>query len=128
MQFESLSLNTNARMYLYNTPRDTMSKDPMFHNLCSTSIWNAPGIMPNTSNSYNSCALELMLNMTSHNSCAPELALNTKSNHSCDLELALNTKSHHSCASVSTTNTLYNSIMHSVFCTFYHHNHLSICI
>ena len=29
VQFKSLSLNTNARMYLYNTPRDTMAKDPM---------------------------------------------------------------------------------------------------
>ena len=57
-----LLFNTNARMYLYNTPRDTMAKDLMFQCLCSTSIWNAPGFMPNTSNSYILCALELMLN------------------------------------------------------------------
>ena len=31
MQFQSSSLNTNARMYLYDTPRDTMAKDPMLN-------------------------------------------------------------------------------------------------
>ena len=50
MQFHILLINTNASMYLYNTPRDTMAKDPMFQSLCSTSIWNAPGLMPNNSN------------------------------------------------------------------------------
>ena len=37
-------------MYLYDTPRDTMDKDSMFHRLCLTSTWKAPGLMPNTSN------------------------------------------------------------------------------
>ena len=78
--------------------------------------------------SYNSCYLELMLNTKSHNSCAPELVLNTKSNRSCVPDLAFNTKYHHSCALGSMPNTLQNSIMHSVFYTFYHNNHLSICI
>ena len=50
MQFQSSSLNTNARMYLYDTPRDTMAKDLMLQSLCSTSTWKALGIMPNTSN------------------------------------------------------------------------------
>ena len=30
LQFQSSLLNTNARMYLYDTPRDTMAKDLMF--------------------------------------------------------------------------------------------------
>ena len=42
-----LSLNTNGRMYLYDTPRDTMAKDLMLQILCSTSTWNAPELMPN---------------------------------------------------------------------------------
>ena len=29
VQFHTSSLNTNARMYLYDTPRDTMAKDAM---------------------------------------------------------------------------------------------------
>ena len=68
MQLQSLSLKTNSRMYLYNIPRDIMAKDPMFQNLCSTSIWNALGLIPNTSNSYNSCVPELMLkkNLITH--------------------------------------------------------------
>ena len=57
-----LLFNTNARMYLYSTPRDTMDKDLMFQSLCSTSTGNVPGLMPNTFDSYISCASELMLN------------------------------------------------------------------
>ena len=89
--------------------------------------------------SYNSCAPELMLNInleprlmpnTSnfYNSCAPDPMLNTKSHNSCVSKLTLNTKSHHLCASGFIPNTLCNSIMHSVFCTFHHNNHLIICI
>ena len=78
--------------------------------------------------SYNSCVPELSLNTKSNHSCSPELTLNTKFNHSCALNLALNTKSHHSCTSGITPNTLYKSIMHSLFCTLHHNNHLSICI
>ena len=48
--FQSSSLNTNARMYLYDTPRDIMAKDPMPQSLWSTSTWKAPRLMPNTSN------------------------------------------------------------------------------
>ena len=29
VQFQSSTLNTNSRMYLYDTPRDTMAKDSM---------------------------------------------------------------------------------------------------
>ena len=50
MQFQSSSINTSARMYLYDTPKNTMAKDPMLQRLCSTSTWKAPRIMPNTSN------------------------------------------------------------------------------
>ena len=52
MQFQSSSFNTNARMYLYDTPRGTMAKDPMLQSLFSTSTWKALGLMPNTSNLY----------------------------------------------------------------------------
>ena len=124
MQFQSFSLNTNARMYLYNTPRDTMAKDPMFQSLCSTSTWNVPRIMPNTSNSYFPCALELMLNtnikkIMCSRACAQHIYQMTHvlqsscstqtSNHSSSPELTLNTKSHQSCASGSMPNT-YNRI------------------
>ena len=34
MQFQISSFNTNARMYLYDTPRDTLAKDPMLQSLC----------------------------------------------------------------------------------------------
>ena len=50
MQFQSSFLKTNARMHLYDTPRDTMAKNSMLRSLCSTSTWKAPRIMPNTSN------------------------------------------------------------------------------
>ena len=56
VQFQTSSLNTNARMYLYDTPRDTMDKDLMFQVLCSTSTWKAPSLMPNTSNYLFMCA------------------------------------------------------------------------
>src|SRR5882757_4957316 len=52
VQLHSSSLNTNARMYLYNTPRDTMAKDPMLQCLCSTSTYKALGLTPNTSKYY----------------------------------------------------------------------------
>ena len=93
-------------MYLYDTPMDTMAKDLMLQSLCSTSIWNALGLMPNTSNSYNSCAPELMLNTKSHNSCATKIMLNTSSHNSGDSKLTLNTKSPHLCALGSTPNKL----------------------
>ena len=86
-----------------------MDKDLMPQSLCSTSIWNAPTIMPNTSNSYNSCAPDIILNTKSHNSCGPWIMLNKISHNSFVPELMLNTKSHHLCASGLTPNTLYNS-------------------
>ena len=88
MQFQSSSLNTNSRMYLQDTPRDTMAKDLMFQSLCSTSTWNTLGLMPNTSNSYlfmcfrascstqalNTHVLEsFLLNTNIKYSCAPQL-------------------------------------------------------
>ena len=56
-----LSLNTNARMYLYDTPRDTMAKDPMLHSLCSTSTWKSQGLIPNISNYFFMCSRALCL-------------------------------------------------------------------
>ena len=50
MRFKSSSLNTNARIYFYDTPRDTMAKDPMLQSLCSTPTWKAPRLILNTSN------------------------------------------------------------------------------
>ena len=52
VQFQSSSLNTSARMYLYNTPRDTMAKDWMLKSLFSTLTWKDLGLIPNTSKSY----------------------------------------------------------------------------
>ena len=49
MQFHSFFSTLNARMYLYDTPRDTMAKDLMLQSLCSTSTWKDSGLMPNTS-------------------------------------------------------------------------------
>ena len=74
-----------------------MDKDPMLQSLFSTSIWNEPGIMTNTSNSYNACAPDIMLNKKYHNSCALELNLNKKFHNSCAPELTLNKKYHKSC-------------------------------
>ena len=51
-----------------------MAKDPMFQSLCSTSTWNAPGLMPNTSNSYLfMCFRASFSTQMFHNSCSPEL-------------------------------------------------------
>ena len=77
VQLQSLLLNTKARMYLYNTPRDTIFKDSMFQSLRSTSIWNAPGLMPNTSNSYLFMCFRALCSTQTLNSCAAELTLNT---------------------------------------------------
>ena len=38
VQFHRSRSTLNARMYLYDTPRDTIAKDPMLQSLCSTSI------------------------------------------------------------------------------------------
>ena len=59
VQFQNYSLNTNTRMYLYDTPRDTMAKDPMLQILCSTSTWKAPHLIPNISNYIFMCYRDL---------------------------------------------------------------------
>ena len=88
VQFHIFTLNTNARMYLYNTPMDTMDKDPIFQSLCLKSIWTTLGLMPNTSNSYlfmcfiYSCPTQMF-----HNSCSQELMLNKNIKYSCASKL-----------------------------------------
>ena len=88
VQFQSSSLSTNSRMYLYDTPRDTMAKDPMFQRLCSTSTWKAPRLMPNTSNYLFMCSRDSLSTQMSQNSCSPELlAEQKKSIYPCAPEL-----------------------------------------
>ena len=99
VQFKSYSLNTNARMYLYDTPRDTVAKDLMFQNLCLTSTWKSPGLIPNTSNFIYSCASERHAQQKGfHNSCLPELQDQQKHKHSCALIFSLNTNINYPCA------------------------------
>ena len=68
MQFQSFLSTLNARMYLYNTPRDTIAKDPMLQSLCSTSTWKDLGIMCNMSNyllmCYNASRSTLFINQS----------------------------------------------------------------
>ena len=92
MQFQSSRSTLNARMYLYDTPRDTMAKDPMLHSLCSTPTWNAPDLMPNISKLYFSCVPELYAQHKCKYSCAPQ-------------PLAQHKTYHRSCASGSIPNT-----------------------
>ena len=59
VQFQSSSLNTNARMYLWDTPRETMVKDLMFQILYSTSTSKDLGLIPITYNFIFSCASKI---------------------------------------------------------------------
>ena len=65
-------------MYLYDTPRDTMAKDPMLENLCSTPTWNAPKLMPNISKLYFHVFQSFMLNTNVITHVLESLSLNTK--------------------------------------------------
>ena len=122
MQFQSSSLNTNDRMYLYDTASwDTMAKDLMLQSLCSTSTWKALGIMPNTSNYLFMCSrasrstqsvithvLQSSLLNTNHQSLKCSRASHSTQiiNHSSAPELPAQHKtSHQSYASGSTPNT-----------------------
>ena len=136
VQLQISSLNTNARIYLQDTPRDTMAKDPMFQSLCSTSTWNARGIMPNTSNSYLfMCSNASCSTQRFHNSCAPKLLSQHKhqilmcskasrstqtSNTHVLHRFSLNTKFKYSCASELTLTTDIYSIM----CFRFHTKHM----
>ena len=80
-------------MYLYDTPRDTMSKDSMLQMLCSTSTWKAPGLMPNTSNYLFMCSkYSHSIQMINHSS-PPKLLTQHKSSITQVLQsFPLNTK------------------------------------
>ena len=64
-------------MYLYDTPRDTMAKDPMFQSLCSTSTWKDSGLMPNTSNLSFHVFQSFMLNKNINTHVIERFLLNT---------------------------------------------------
>ena len=85
-------------MYLYDTPRDTMAKDPMLQSLCSTLTCNAPKLMPNISKLYFSCVPELYAQHKCNYSCAPEPFTQHKTSHQLS-------------ASGSTANTNISSII-----------------
>ena len=92
MQFQSSRSTLNARMYLYDTPRDTMAKDPMLQSLCSTSTWNMLQSLCPT--------FPIIF------SCVPDLYAQHKCKYSCSLEPLIQHKtSHRSCVSGSTPNT-----------------------
>ena len=57
---------------------DTVAKDPMFHSLCSTSTWKAPGLMPNTSDYIFMCSMIFDQHKGKY-SCAPKLLAQHKS-------------------------------------------------
>ena len=99
MQFQSSSLNTNASMYLYDTPRDTMANDLMFQRLFSTSTWKALGIMPNTSKLSFHVFQSFMLNTNVSKLMCSRASRSIKNlNYRCDLELLIQQKtSHQSC-------------------------------
>ena len=106
MQFQSFFPTLNARMYLYDTPRDTMAKDPMLQSVCSTSTWMDPRIIPNTSNYLFMCfsashSIQRYLVMCSRASRSTQII-----NHSSVPELLAQHKtSHKPCAPGSTPNT-----------------------
>ena len=77
MQFQSSRSTLNARMYLYDTPRDTMAKDLMLQSLCSTPTWNTPELMPNISKLYFHVFQSFMLNTNVSAHVLQSLLLNT---------------------------------------------------
>ena len=106
MQFQSFHSTLNARMYLYDTPRDTMAKDPMLQSLCSTPTWNAPELMPNISKLYFSCVPELYAQHNVNTHVLHNLLLNTKHLINHVLQSPFPTQTFHQpCASGSMPNT-----------------------
>ena len=145
MHLQISSLNTNARMYLYDTPRDTMAKNLMLQSLCSTSTWKASRLMPNTSNIIFSCVLEHHAQHKYKYSCAPELLSQHNINYTCAPEilsqhninyscapklLSQHKTSHQSCASGSIPNTnKHIYIINNGLCPIYktnHHDHMQL--
>ena len=66
VQFHIFRSTLNARMYLYNTPRDTMAKDLMLQSLFSTQFINQSSVLD-----------LLTQHKTSCQSCAPGSTPNT---------------------------------------------------
>ena len=98
VQFQISRSTLNDRMYLCDTPRDTMAKYMMLQSLWSTPTWNAPELMPNIFKLYFSCVPKLYAQQKCNYSCAPE-------------PFAQHKTSHRSCASRSMPNTNISSIM-----------------
>ena len=98
MQFQSFCSKLNARMYLYDTPRDTMAKDRMLQILCSTPTWNDPEVMPNISKLYFHVFQSFYAQHKCNKSCASEYFSQHKT-------------SHQLCASGSMPNINISSIM-----------------
>ena len=77
MQFQTSHSTLNARMYLYDTPRDIMAKDPMLQSLCSTSTWNAQELMPYISNYIVMCSRALCSTQNLSTHVLQNFSLNT---------------------------------------------------
>ena len=78
MQFQSCCSTLNARMYLYDTPRDTMAKDPMLQSLCSTSTWNSQELYAQKKCKFSCAPKPLSQHKSCHQSCASQSKPNTK--------------------------------------------------
>ena len=110
-----LSLNTNPRMYLYNIPRDTMTKDPMFQSLCSTSTWNALELMPNISNYIFMCSrASRSTPFVNHSSVLELLAQHKTSHQSCAWRSTPNTDKHIYISSIIVLRPKYKKTHHGV--------------
>ena len=72
VQFQSSSLNNNVGMYLYDTPRDRMAKDPSSRDYALHQNGRLQGLFP---------TLPIIF------SCVPELLAQHKCKYSCALEL-----------------------------------------
>ena len=78
MQFQSSRSTLNARMYLYDTPRDTMAKDLMLQSLCSTSIMEFSRAYAQYFQLYFHVFQSFMLNTNVSTHVLQSLSLNTK--------------------------------------------------
>ena len=72
VRFQRSSLNTNARMYLYDTPRDTMAKDPMLRAYAQHQNGRLKGLCPTLPIIF-SCDPKLLAQHKFKYSCAPEI-------------------------------------------------------
>ena len=137
MRLGAIQCLSNSTHLITVTPSDIQSLRSTLSIVCYTSAIPNPlaqhqyqDALVQYTQGYNigqrSDAAKLMLNIKLE--CSMGYSQHFQSYNSCAIDLMLNKKYHNSCAPGITPNTSHKSIMHPIFCTIHHNNHLSIYI